>query len=73
MTSYNDLVNFEIGNQSNYGSQFKLSRLESIAAINILKLTGKKRKTSKVMRVYIAGSMGTGNTHLDKFTTGNNT
>ena len=73
MTSYLDLVNIEIGNELHYGSQFKLNRLQSIEAIKVL--TGKKRKNSqKVMRVYIAGSMYTGQTHLDKFEIGlNNT
>lgn len=74
MTSYNDLVNIEIGKEINYGSHFKLSRLQSLAAINVLNFTGNKRKAShKIMRVYIAGSMNTGNTHLDKFTAGNST
>jgi hypothetical protein len=48
-----------------------LNRLQSIEAIKVL--TGKKRKNSqKVMRVYIAGSMYTGQTHLDKFEIGLN-
>jgi hypothetical protein len=71
MSSYGDLVNIEIGNNTNYGSNFKLSRHYSLELAKFLKQTSAKEKCAqKRMRVYIAGWMGTGNTHYGHFVTG---
>jgi len=72
MTSYSNLVNIEVGNATNYGCHFKLSRLHGLEAIKALKKSIGKRRRIQLMRVYIAGSMESGNTHLGHFASGNN-
>ena len=72
MTLYADLVNVEIGNATNYGSHFKTTIELSLETVKAFKKHHGKRKFSQLLRVYIAGSMETGNTHLGHFTTGLN-
>mmetsp|Transcript_32802 Transcript_32802/g.44967 ORF Transcript_32802/g.44967 Transcript_32802/m.44967 type:complete len:85 (-) Transcript_32802:35-289(-) len=69
MTSYSELVNIEVGNAANYGSHFNLSCSQRFDAINFLISNLGKRPKSQLMRVYIAGSMESGNTHLGNFST----
>lgn len=68
MSSYDDLVNIEIGKASNYGSHFKVNRLCAIEAIK--KSLLKRKKNRLIMRVYIAGGMDSGNTHKGHFAAG---
>jgi hypothetical protein len=70
MTSYNELVNIEIGKSTTYGSNFRLSRQYSIELAKFLKEQVGKRESFQLMRVYIAGCMETENTHLGLFTAG---
>ena len=48
MTSYNDLVNPEVGNATNYGCHFELSVADAIPAIEALIKKHKQKTTTKI-------------------------
>jgi len=73
MTSYNDLVNTEVGNATNYGCHFKLSVADAIPAIEALLKRHKQKtttKTIKTIRVYCSGGMQTGTAQVGYFDSG---
>jgi hypothetical protein len=70
MTSYSDLVSCEAGKAENLSTHFKLSRLEDCKAWQAFGKTTGKRSRTKLLRIYIAGSMPTGNTHSGHFNIG---
>ena len=70
MTSYNDLVNTEVGNATNYGCHFKLSVTDAISAIEALLKRHKQKNTTKTIRVYCSGGMQTGTAQVGYFDSG---
>jgi len=70
MTSYSDLVSCEAGNAEDFAMHFKLNGTEAFLAFQASIKTSKKRSRTQLLRVYIAGSMPTGNTHSGHFNNG---
>ena len=70
MTSYNDLVNTEVGNATNYGCHFKLSVADALPEIEALIKRHKQKNTTQKIRVYCAGAMQIGTAQVGYFHSG---